>query len=216
LFFSFSRSIQDAAAQSGRRTNLHPEKEPMSRTIRACLLLAPLLGGIVGTTRAAERIVVGPIVKRPAEPAGPVVVPVSGADPAHREPRPVPQPSPGYWPKTPAGARELPPGYPPVNNDHSPTPVRDWWYNGRPLTCWASFNGYGCQSLHSTLGFMFGSCRQFYGEPCLKGAPPSPLPPWAGPESGYHGDKPLPNENGREPHWMLSPVRKMGGCPSCQ
>ena len=89
------------------------------------------------------------------------------------------------YPRTPPGANELPPGVPAVDSSPSQRPVRDWFQKHRPLGCWASFNGYGCQSLHSTGAFIFGSCRTFYGEPCLKGAPPSALPPWAGPESGY-------------------------------
>jgi hypothetical protein len=187
----------------------------MNRTICVSLLLMPLLSGMVGTAKAAERIIVGPITKPPVGTCEPGVVPVAAPDPAHAEPRPVPQPGPGYWPRTPPQARELPPGYPPVNNNHSPTPVRDWWTNGRPLCCWSTFNSYTCGSLSSHLHFIFGSCREFYGEPCLKGAPPSPLPPWAGPESGYRGDKPMPNENGREPHWMLHLLRRTGGCPGC-
>jgi hypothetical protein len=89
------------------------------------------------------------------------------------------------WPKTPPQATELPPGVPPVDSSPSPRPIRDYFHHGRPVGCWSSFNGYGCSSLHSELGFLFGSCRMFFGEPCLKGAPPSALPPWAGPMSGY-------------------------------
>ena len=91
------------------------------------------------------------------------------------------------YPRTPPAATELPPGAPPVDSSPSQRPLRDWWQNHRPLGCWSSFNSYGCTSLHSTGDFIFGSCRTFYGEPCLKGAPPSALPPWAGPESGYPG-----------------------------
>jgi hypothetical protein len=91
----------------------------------------------------------------------------------------------GPWPKTPPAATELPPGYAPVDSTPSSTPLRDWFHFKRPLCCWASFNGYGCGSLHSELAFLFGSCRTFFSEPCLKGPPPSALPPWAGPESGY-------------------------------
>ena len=90
------------------------------------------------------------------------------------------------FPKTPPAATELPPGYPPVDNSPSRHPFLDFCRRGRPLGCWASFNGYGCSSLHSELAFVFGSCRTFYAEPCLKGAPPSALPPWSGIESGYY------------------------------
>src|SRR5262245_49786533 len=89
------------------------------------------------------------------------------------------------FPRTPPQATELPPGVPPVNSGPSTRPLRDYCQYGRPLGCWGSFNGYGCSSLHSELGFIFGSCRMFFGEPCLKGAPPSALPPYAGPMSGY-------------------------------
>jgi hypothetical protein len=75
-------------------------------------------------------------------------------------------------PKVPAGMTELPPGVPPQ--------PPGWLQRHCGLNCWASFNGYGCSSLHSELAFIFGSCRTFFSEPCLKGPPPSPLPPWAG------------------------------------
>ena len=48
--------------------------------------------------------------------------------------------------------------------------------SGQPLGCYAHHNDYSCGSLHSECTFLFGSCRQFYGEPCLKGPPP--LPPY--------------------------------------
>jgi hypothetical protein len=64
-----------------------------------------------------------------------------------------------------------------VDSAKSNRPIRDWWHRGRPFGCWGSFNGYGCTSLYSEVAFVFGSCRTFFGEPCLKGAPPSPLPP---------------------------------------
>lgn len=89
------------------------------------------------------------------------------------------------YPRTPSGATELPPGYPAVDSSPSATPIRDHFTKGRPLCCWGSFNGYGCQSWRSQAAFTFGSCRTWFGQPCLKGAPPSALPPWAGPVSGY-------------------------------
>lgn len=42
--------------------------------------------------------------------------------------------------------------------------------------CWASHNGYGCSSAKAECTFIFGSCRAFYGEPCIQGPPP---PPWS-------------------------------------
>lgn len=197
----------------------------MKRALLPCMLLVPLLAA--GTARAAERIVVGPLSKNKVPAIDTSLRPVGAHEPGWQDPnagegpdgpRRGPQPGPGYYPRTPVGARELPPGYPPVNNDPSDRPVRDWWREGRPLGCWGTFNNYGCNSLAGTLHFIFGSCRQFYGEPCLKGAPPSPLPPWAGPESGYQTDRPLPGENGRESLPLGHHLRRvfgMGGCASC-
>jgi hypothetical protein len=45
-----------------------------------------------------------------------------------------------------------------------------------PPYCYAHFNDYSCGSLSSDINFMFGSCRTFYGERCLKGPPPYPVP----------------------------------------
>jgi hypothetical protein len=49
-------------------------------------------------------------------------------------------------------------------------------HNHGPIGCYANFNDYSCSSLHSECLWIFGSCRQFYGERCLKGPPPSPVP----------------------------------------
>ncbi len=46
----------------------------------------------------------------------------------------------------------------------------------KPIGCYANFNDYSCSNLHTELLWVFGSCRQFYGERCLKGPPPSPVP----------------------------------------
>lgn len=53
-------------------------------------------------------------------------------------------------------------------------PLRDWLQNHPSICCWAHHNTLGCGSLKSECNFIFGSCRTFYGEPCLKG--PSPFP----------------------------------------
>src|SRR5262249_9634087 len=45
------------------------------------------------------------------------------------------------------------------------------------LGCWTTFNTFGCGSLHADALFVFGSCRQFFGEPCFSRAPEAPLPP---------------------------------------
>jgi len=73
-------------------------------------------------------------------------------------------------------------------------PVKRWhpvynWYVKSPCYCVTHHNVPGCGSLKSELVFIFGGCREFFGEPCFKG--PNPYPhPWF-------------NKQG-------------GGCPSCQ
>src|SRR5262249_18609956 len=53
----------------------------------------------------------------------------------------------------------------------------EWWHN-HPIIFgrYGDFNDYACGSLRSDLVFLFGSCRWFYGERCIKGPPPSPVP----------------------------------------
>ena len=81
-------------------------------------------------------------------------------------------------PNIPNGMTELPPGVP----EQPEQPGGPLHRLGKRfgVCCWASFNGYGCSSVHSELAFVFGSCRTFFGEPCLNGPPPSSVPPWAG------------------------------------
>jgi hypothetical protein len=42
--------------------------------------------------------------------------------------------------------------------------------------CWATHNEVGCSNLKAECTFIFGSCRQFWGDPCLPNPPPLPLP----------------------------------------
>jgi hypothetical protein len=39
--------------------------------------------------------------------------------------------------------------------------------------CYSSHNSFTCGTLKSECIFIFGSCRDFFGEPCLKGPPAS-------------------------------------------
>jgi hypothetical protein len=103
------------------------------------------------------------------------------------------------FPRTPAAATELPPGYPPVDSSKVPHPIMARFQTGRPLLHWASFNGYGCTSLKATSVFIFGSCRDFYSEPRLKGPPPSALPPWSARTPGPGG----------------AAAGENAGCPNC-
>jgi hypothetical protein len=45
------------------------------------------------------------------------------------------------------------------------------------LGCWSHHFQPTCSSLHSELTFIFGSCRAFFGEPCLPRPPMVPVPP---------------------------------------
>ncbi len=88
----------------------------------------------------------------------------------------------GILSQVPPACTEQPPGgLQKVETGH---PVRDWCHNHPPLGCWSSFNAYRCSSIHSEIAFMFGGCRTFFGEPCLKEPPPSSLPPWIQPPPG--------------------------------
>jgi hypothetical protein len=57
----------------------------------------------------------------------------------------------------------------------SPTSVRQWFKQvtskyGR--CCSSDLNNPGCMGWHAEAQFIFGSCRVFFGEPCLPPAPP--------------------------------------------
>ena len=42
--------------------------------------------------------------------------------------------------------------------------------------CWASPDSMGCGNLKTDFLFAFGSCRQWFGQPCLNGPPPPVAP----------------------------------------
>jgi hypothetical protein len=71
------------------------------------------------------------------------------------------------------------------------------WESRTPIGCYGHFNDYSCNSFHSTVQFLFGSCRSFYGEACLKGPPPSPVP-------------------GFDPYALGVDRRGNGRCPGCR
>ncbi len=56
------------------------------------------------------------------------------------------------------------------------------WLQEHPCHCWATHNTVGCSSLKAECTFLFGSCRAFYGEPCLRGASPLDLLRRVGPD----------------------------------
>jgi hypothetical protein len=59
--------------------------------------------------------------------------------------------------------------------ENHPKPIQDWWHE-YPKHCWSHHNACLCGSFHSELTFIFGSCRDFFGEPCLAGPPRSVYP----------------------------------------
>jgi hypothetical protein len=70
---------------------------------------------------------------------------------------------------------------PPAHVPHHP--VRNWCHD-HIYSCWSHHNAYLCGSWKSECTFVFGSCREFFGEPCLAGPPPSPFPPGYPPPPG--------------------------------
>ena len=80
-----------------------------------------------------------------------------------------------------ARAQDFETEHPSCLDPNQPHPVLHALHIPVPLGCWASHNGYSCGSARSEAVFIFGSCRQFFGEPCLKGPPP---PPWS-PAANY-------------------------------
>jgi hypothetical protein len=74
-------------------------------------------------------------------------------------------------------------------------PPKDHLWNGpvcrclRSLSCWSHPDCYCCGSLKSECSFIFGSCREFFNEPCLN-APPILVPP------GYDASGLLMNRKG--------------------
>jgi hypothetical protein len=79
--------------------------------------------------------------------------------------------------------------------------VLGWLHNN--CGCWSHHNSFGCGSCLSEYKFVFGSCRSFFGEPCMHGPPPSPIPP---PLPGYVPGMPIPGQLGYGP-----PITPPGG-----
>jgi hypothetical protein len=66
--------------------------------------------------------------------------------------------------------------YIPVGPTPPPVPARSghWWK--KPCGCYANVNCEGCWNCKADYIFVFGSCRKFFSQPCLKEVPPVPLP----------------------------------------
>jgi hypothetical protein len=60
---------------------------------------------------------------------------------------------------------------------HRSHPLHDAFANHLPLGCWTHHNMFGCGSFKSEATFIFGSCRAFFGQECLKEPPADALAP---------------------------------------
>jgi hypothetical protein len=74
-----------------------------------------------------------------------------------------------------------------------------------PPGCYGHFNDYSCGSFRSEMTFLFGSCREFFGEACLKGPPVVPgvprpgrstIPPYGSPASRQGAGDPTLGQGG--------------------
>jgi hypothetical protein len=131
--------------------------------------------GCVGGLRAQDPVVAAPVPTPDPTAAAHVL-----ADPV---PGHYPSPGPGVAPV--AGgpvAGYLPivnaPGWPAQTDCSAPDRRRCLTWLRRPCGCAATLNSFTCGNLDSELTFIFGSCRQFYGEPCVK-QQPIPAYPYA-------------------------------------
>ena len=90
-------------------------------------------------------------------------------------------------------------------------PVRDWIHDclhKQGFCCWSHHNAYTCGSVKSELVFIFGPCKEFFGEPCLPGPPQPPYPLGYGPPPYQYGNG-NGNRNGNS-------AQRNSGCPGCQ
>jgi hypothetical protein len=153
-------------------------------------------------------------------------------------PAAAPPPNPEPWAVIEFGAgTPLSPAFPEPPKPPAPSkgPVRDWVHartqavtdcvhggmNAHGVGCWSHHNSYTCGSLKSELTFVFGSCREFFGEPCLPGPPQPPMPPGYGPPPSYlpqpgYAMPPGYGTPGGQTSGGASAYGRRSGCPSCQ
>src|SRR5262249_34727930 len=125
------------------------------------LRIALLAGGgwSAGTVRAQDREELPP-----PSPTSPPSVVYEGTPLAEPYSPTAPATHPSGWVALPGDL-----GHPPKHN-HC---LAGWV---RAVGCWAHHNSYTCGSLESECTFIFGSCRAFFGEPCLRTPPPMLVP----------------------------------------
>lgn len=64
--------------------------------------------------------------------------------------------------------------YMPIPPEPPPARAGHWWQ--KPCGCYSDINSASCWNCKTYWIFVFGSCRQFFGEPCIKQVPAFPLP----------------------------------------
>jgi hypothetical protein len=77
---------------------------------------------------------------------------------------------------TNVGPRQnTPTAYPPIEVYKPNRPFLNMFCS-HGVGCWSHHDRPTCSSLRSELAFIFGSCRTFFGEPCMQGPPTIPVP----------------------------------------
>lgn len=122
-------------------------------------------------TAAQQAVPVPAVQASPYSPPATVVLP-PGAD--------VMAPGSEEAPAWLAPGAEAVPGGGPMPPAQNPPPRRFFGLlpPAKCVGCWTTHNTLGCSSFCSEWTFIFGSCRAFYGEPCIKVPPPPLPPPW--------------------------------------
>jgi hypothetical protein len=64
-----------------------------------------------------------------------------------------------------------------LSEGREPEPGVKGWLQRHGFACWSHHDSPGCGSLEAECTFIFGSCRKWYGEPCMPR--PDPYPPVA-------------------------------------
>lgn len=144
-------------------------------TLGMALLVAAILPACVraqGTPDFVPVLPVGP----PNSQNAPVFVPVPAEPPGSEAvTAPSPQGSVTAAPFTDTTEAIAPPV--PLPPPPPRVPVKKGFLARHGLCCWTTHYTLGCSSLKSECKFIFGSCRTFYGEPCLGAPPPALRPP---------------------------------------
>jgi hypothetical protein len=135
----------------------------MSRCLKEALLIVAATAALGGVTRAQERL----------PPANPSPAPEAAVDMFTPLPGGIAPAGSGYF-VPPHEPKMVPDPDRPVPAPRTRRAVRDFTDKTR-VNCWATHNALGCGSLQATCVFIFGSCRQFFDEECVK-APPHSVP----------------------------------------